>query len=107
MNLLIIITIAILFWNLLGKKTEGFSPGTIVELHPSHQKKYGDYSHLNNEDYGAAKLGPLAPMHVLKAQNPNAEDPCFKEFDIPFTLDSLDSFSEVTKPLSNISTNMV
>ena len=110
-SLLTIIIAAIAIWWLLGKPKliEGFSPGTVVQVHPSHNKKYYDSSkyRLNQEQFGAAKLGPLAPIHVLRAQDSEATDPCFEDFETPFGLDSLESHMQVGSPSSGISTNMV
>ena len=110
-SLLMLIVGALVLWWLLGspKLVEGFSPGTVVQVHPSHHKKYYDPTKYgkSHEEYGAAKLGPLAPIHVLRAQNPEAPDPCFEEFETPFSLDSLESHMQVKSPSNGISANMV
>ena len=104
-----LIAAAVALWYLFGNsKPEEFSPGTAVQLYPTHAKKYADPKkyHKSYEELGVSSLGPLAPAHVLKTQNIKSIDPCFDEFESPFSLDSLESHMQANQPSNGINTNI-
>ena len=73
------------------QKVENFSPGTVVQVHPSHAKKY-EKTRKDHEQLGAGRLGPASPSFVFKETVEGeipGEDPCFDGFEDPMSIGSL------------------